>query len=130
MRTIVICASKRLREEVSAFCDALEEACVVVFRPNINSPIGEDRQFGSDHVTRMVFKGLTLEHFEMIRKADVCFVYNKGGYVGVSVSLEMGFAAALGKPIYALEPSTGDPCRDCLIDGVVPTAQGLVSKLR
>jgi hypothetical protein len=103
---------------------------VVVFRPNIDSPIAENKEFESDHIRRVVFKGLTLEHFNMIRKADVCFVYNQGGYVGVSVLLEIGFASAMGKPIYALEAETGDPCSDCLIDTIVPTAEALLKKLK
>lgn len=130
MKSVVVCASKRFKEEVAEFCAELEEAGVVVFRPNISAPIQETRTFESPHVSRMVFKGLTLEHFDMVRKTDVCFVYNKGGYAGVSVSLEIGFATALGRPIYALEPTTGDPCRDCLIDKVASTASELIRLLR
>jgi hypothetical protein len=130
MKSIVICASKRYKDEVFAFCDELEAAQIVVFRPNIGSPIQEDKAFESPHVARMVFKGLTLEHFDMVRKSDVCFVYNKSGYAGVSVSLEMGFATALGKPLYALENQTGDPCRDSLIDRVVSSASELIGLLQ
>lgn len=130
MKSVVICGSKRFQQEIFLFCEALESAGVSVFRPNIHSPINEDQQFSSAHVTRMVFKGLTLEHFDMIRKTDVCFIYNKGGYVGVSVLLELGFACALGKPVYALEANTGDPCSDCLIDAVVPDAEALIGKLK
>jgi len=129
MKTIVICGSKRFNKEIAEFCDQLEKAGVVVFRPNINEPIFENQEIGSKHATRMIFKGLTLEHFDMIRKSDVCFVYNKDSYTGVSVSLEMGFANALGKPIYALETETGDPCRDCLIDGVISSVPELLKKL-
>ncbi len=78
----------------------------------------------------MIFKGLTLEHFDMIRKSDICFIYNKDNYAGVSVSLEMGFANALGKVIYALEPKTGDPCRDSLIDEVIPSTEVLIKKIK
>jgi len=56
-------------------------------------------------------------------------VYNKDGYVGVSVTLEMAYAAALGKPIFALSPNTGDPCRDTLIDKVVKTPKLLAALL-
>src|ERR1700690_2364223 len=121
MRSVVVCGSKRFNKEISVFCDKLEDEGVVVFRPNINEPIFENQKIHSKHATRIIFKGLTLEHFDMIRKSNVCFIYNKNGYVGVSVSLEIGFANALGKTIYALESSTGDPCRDSLIDEVVPS---------
>ena len=73
--------------------------------------------------------GVTLHHFAQIRKADVCFIYNKEGYIGVSTTLEMGFAAACDKPIYALEEDTTDPPRGVLIDEIIPTAEELLKKL-
>lgn len=129
MRSVCVCGSKRFREEIGGFCDGLEKNGVVVFRPNINEPIYEDQSIGSPHMTKMVFKGLTLEHFDMIRKADVCFVYNKDSYAGTSVTLEMGFANALGKIIYSLEKCTGDPCRDSIVDEVVSSVEDLLKKL-
>ncbi|KKW42911.1 MAG: MazG nucleotide pyrophosphohydrolase [Candidatus Magasanikbacteria bacterium GW2011_GWA2_56_11] len=129
MKSVVVCGSKKYKDEIKEFCRALEEAGVLVYEPNVQSPIPEDSFFHSEHVTRMIFKGLTLEHFDWIRKADVCFVYNKDSYAGVSVTLEMGYAAALGKPIFALSTKTGDPCRDTLIDKVVPDAETLIRLL-
>lgn len=129
MKTVVVCASKKYKEEVRVFCDELNALGVTVFEPNINEPISEDAFINSAHVTRMIFKGLTLEHFDWVRKADVCFVYNKDNYAGVNVSLEMGFACALGKPIYLLSGETGDPCRDALIDRKIETPQELAKIL-
>jgi hypothetical protein len=129
MRSVVICGSKRFRREISQFSEELEQAGVVVYRPNIGSPVSEDELMGSVHITRMVFKGLTLEHFDMIRKADVCFIFNKDSYIGASVTLEIGFAHALGRPIYALEATTGDPCCDSLIDAVICSPRQLTAKL-
>lgn len=129
MRSICICGSKRYKKEIREFAQRLEKAGVVVFRPNIELATLETETIGTPHQTKMVFKGLTLEHFDWIRKADVCFIYNKNHYIGVSVSLEMGFANALGKPIYALEESTGDPCSDSLIDAVTSKPEELIKKL-
>lgn len=128
-KSVVVCASKRYAKEVAAFCDELESLGVTVFRPNISEPIFENEMHVTPHITRMLFKGLTLEHFDMIRKADACYVHNIDGYAGVSVSMEMGYATALGKPLYALNPTTGDPCRDSLIDRVTPTAALLAAQL-
>lgn len=100
-----------------------------MFRPNIDEATSETTDFGSERDTRVFFKGVTLEHFEYIRKADVCFMFNKGGYIGTSVTLELGFAQAMGMPIYSLEKETGDPCTECLMDGVVPTPELLLKKL-
>ena len=77
MRSVCVCGSKKYKDEVREFCDQLRDLGVVVFEPNISEPIAEEAFIESEHVTRTIFKGLTLEHFDWIRKADVCFVYNK-----------------------------------------------------
>lgn len=129
MKSVVVCGSKRYRKEIKKFCDDLTKLGVLVFEPSISQPTPENAFIHSDYVTKKLFKGLTLEHFDWIRKAEVCYVYNKDDYVGISVSLEMGYACALGKPIFALSDKTGDPCRDTLIDKVVTTPKALVGLL-
>ena len=123
MKSVVVCGSKKYNKEIAALCRKLEVAGVMVFEPSIGQPIFEDEKIHSDYVTSKIFKGLTLEHFDWIRKADVCYVYNKGGYVGVSVTMEMAYTSALGKPVFALSAETGDPCRDALIDKVLSPEQ-------
>ncbi|HUS26194.1 MAG TPA: hypothetical protein VMY99_02510 [Nevskiaceae bacterium] len=129
MKSVVVCGSKKYREEIAAFCAELEKLGVLVFEPSIQRPIPEDSFIHSDYVTKVVFKGLTLEHFDWIRKAEVCYVYNKDDYAGISVTMEMAYAAALGKPIFALTPKTGEPLRDTLIDRVVTSPQELAALL-
>ena len=129
MKSVVVCGSKRYAKEIKKFCDDLTKLGVLVFEPSFEEPIPEEALIHSSYVTGKIFKGLTLEHFDWIRKAEVCYVYNKGDYAGISVSLEMGYACALGKPIFALGPKTGDPCRDALIDKVVKTPKELASLL-
>lgn len=130
MKTVAVCTSKKYKQDVHQFCSELKKLGVVVFEPNFEEPVLEDAFFHSNHVTKAVFKGLTLEHFDWIRKADVCFIYNKAGYAGVSVTLEMGYASALGKPIYALKEKTGDPCRDALVDKIASSPKELVALLK
>lgn len=130
MKSVCVCASKRYKDEVNQFCSELRQLGVVVFEPNINEPIPEEAFFHSKRLTKTIFKGLTLEHFDWIRKADVVFIYNKENYVGVSVTLEIGYACALGKPLYALSEKTGDPCRDSLIDQVVALPEKLADLLK
>lgn len=129
MKSVVVCGSKKYKAEIKQFCDELSELGVLVFAPSIQQPTPESSTFGSEYITNKVFKGLTLEHFDWIRKSEVCFVFNKEDYAGTSVSLEMGFATALGKPIFALSPKTGDPCRDALIDKVITTPKELATLL-
>ena len=129
MKSVVVCGSKKYKDEIAAFCAELEKLGVLVFEPSFKEPIPESALIHSDYVTSKIFKGLTLEHFDWIRKSEVCFVYNKEDYAGISVSMEIAYASALGKPIFALTPRTGDPCRDALIDKVVKTPKALSSLL-
>lgn len=129
MRSVVICGSKKYKKEIEKFSSDLEKLGVLVFEPSFKEPIPESALIHSDYVTSKIFKGLTLEHFDWIRKSDVCYIYNIDDYVGVSVTLEMAYAIALGKPIFALSRITGDPCRDCLIDKVAKTPKQLLEYL-
>jgi hypothetical protein len=129
MKSVVVCGSKRYKTEIKKFCGELSKLGVLVFEPSIQQPIFETEQIHSEYVTSKIFKGLTLEHFEWVRKSEVCFVYNKDDYAGVSVTMEMAYAAALGKPVFALSAKTGDPCRDALIDKVITSPKELASLL-
>lgn len=129
MKSVVVCGSKRYKAEIKKFCEELTGLGVLVFEPSIQQPIFETEQIHSEYVTAKLFKGLTLEHFDWVRKSEVCFVYNKDDYAGISVSMEMAYAAALGKPVFALSAKTGDPCRDALIDKVITSPKELASLL-
>lgn len=129
MKSVVVCGSKKYKDEIAAFCQELEKLGVLVFEPSFKEPIPESALIHSEYVTGKIFKGLTLEHFDWIRKSEVCYVYNTEDYVGISVTLEMAYASALGKPIFALSSKTGDPCRDALIDKVVKSAKALSALL-
>src|SRR3990172_1568789 len=41
------------------------------------------------------------EHLKNIKKSDAVYIYNRGSYLGPAVTVEIGYALALGKPIYA-----------------------------
>lgn len=40
-------------------------------------------------------------HLDNIKKSDAVYIFNKGSYLGPAVTVEIGFALALGKPIFA-----------------------------
>ena len=88
MKSVVVCGSKKFKDAILKFCAELENLGITVFRPNINNPQSEDKKFESAHIARMVFKGLTLEHFDYIKKAEVCFIFNKSTLRIKSVSAE------------------------------------------
>jgi hypothetical protein len=129
MKSVVVCGSKRYKAEIAEFCATLEKLGVLVFEPDFRPGIDEKDNFSNELVRQKIFKGLTLEHFDWVRKAEVCFVYNQNDYAGVSVAMEMAYACALGKPVFALSAKTGDPCRDALIDKVITTPKKLASLL-
>lgn len=129
MKSVVICGSKRYKDEIAKFAAELEKLGVLVFEPSFKEAMPESAVIHSEYVTSKIFKGLTLEHFDWIRKAEVCYVYNKDDYAGTSVTMEMAYACALGKPIFGLSALTGDPCRDALIDRVVKSPKALAALL-
>lgn len=128
MKSVVICGSRRYKTEVRKFAKDLKDRGVAVFEPimNENTKISEL----DEDLKRYAFLGLTWHHIEFIRKADVVFIYNKDGYMGNSTTLELGAAAALGKPIYALEEDKTEGCRNVLIDEIVSTPEKLVKYLK
>lgn len=129
MRSVVICGSKKYRDQIHQFALELEELGVLVFEPNFKEPLPEYYKAETENITQIIFKGLTLEHFDFVRKADICFVYNHENYAGTSVTMEMAYAHALSKPIFALNSTTNEPCRDSLIDKVAKTPEELVKLL-
>ena len=45
-----------------------------------------------------------MQHLERMDRAELIFVLNKGGYLGNSVVMELGYAYARRKPVYVLAP--------------------------
>jgi nucleoside 2-deoxyribosyltransferase len=43
-------------------------------------------------------------HLSNIRRSDAVYIFNQGSYLGPAVTVEIGFALALGKPIFAKAP--------------------------
>jgi len=129
MRSVVICGSRRFEKEIREFATELKKAGVVVFEPILFDSKKDTSKDVSEMTKYLRRCGVTLHHFTQIRKADVCYVLNKGNYIGPSTTAEIGFAAALNKPIYAREKDTQDPPRGILIDEIIPTAKELLKKL-
>lgn len=128
MKSVCICGSRRFKKEIREFEEKLENKGVLVFSPILNTNRNIDKL--SPDLKRYAFLGLTLHHFEYIRKADCVFIYNKDGYMGNSVTMELGVAEALGKPIFALEEDKDEPCRNVLIDKIFKTPTQLIKYLK
>lgn len=140
MKSVVICGSQRYKDEIKGFAEHLRELGVpIVFEPNFDrqrkkmAVAKESVRLRSksyrDRVPAMVH-----EHFDRIRKAEVCYVYNKNGYLGVNTTLELGFAHGKNMVIYALEPEKplehgGEICRDILFTEIIDSPKELVKRL-
>lgn len=63
-------------------------------------------------------KTAILLHLDRLNGADLILIYNKNGYLGMSVVMELGYAYALRKPIYAIAPIS-DPFLAGLVTAVI-----------
>jgi len=129
MKSVVLCGSSKFRPKIRKFATELRKLGVVVFEPHLHESNEQEwGGLGSDY-QNFIALGLTYDHFQKIRTADVVFIYNEGGYMGNSCTLELGFAIALAKPVYALSPDSSELCRDVLIKETIKTPQELVKRL-
>jgi len=129
MKSVVLCSSRRFRNEAYIFLDELEKLGVTVFRPPLKVWTDEEWQKLSKEERQKAITELTISHFEKIDKADAVFLYNKNGYSGVSVTLELGYAFAKNKKIYTLEPDE-EYARGAIYAGFAKTPKELVELLK
>jgi len=130
MKSVTICSSNRFADEAEKFAKKLEKLGVNVLIPHFYTKNygGVDNVEG--HNKKFIAMGLTHDHFYKIRKSDVVFMFNKEGYSGNSTTLELGYAVALGKPIYALSNKDIETCRDILFQGYAKTPEELIKFLK
>ncbi len=151
MKSVVFCSSQRFKKELGDFVNRLKElareknAHIVIFDPEF-----EDRPHAflnqhekdrlNDSLYRATIAGKVYDHlFRKVRVADVCFIFNKDGYLGANTSGELFAAAALDKTIYALDDKTlmghyphdlyEEPSPRKLIHEVVGTPEDLLKRL-
>lgn len=140
MKSVVICGSQRYREEIRNFANKLRSLGIpIVFEPNFERQ--RKKMLVKKESERLRVKSyrdrvpaLVHEHFDRIRKADVCYIYNKNGYLGINTTLELGFAHGKNMIIYALEPEKtieagGEVCRDILFTEIIDKPEELVKRL-
>lgn len=118
---------------------------LVIFDPEFEGrPPHFENQHEKDRLKddsyRATIAGRVYDHlFRKVRVADVCFVFNKDGYLGANTNGELFAAAALGKTIYALHPKTlmghyprdlyEEPSSRKLIHEIVETPEELLKRL-
>lgn len=130
MKSVTICSSNRFAKEAIDFSKKLEKLGFVVFVPHYYTYNYGDMDKVEGHNKQFIAMGLTHDHFNKIRKGDVTFIYNKDGYSGNSVTLELGYATALGKIIYAFSDKDIETCRNILFSGYANTPMKLAKLLK
>lgn len=130
MKSVVICGSSRFASEMRDFAQKLKNSGVLVYEPHLYRASGGVWSEIKDFDKKFVALGLTHDHFYKIRKADVVYIFNKDGYAGVSTNIEIGYAVALDKPIYAQEEVDEEMCRQVLFSGIVKTPEDLIVYLK
>jgi hypothetical protein len=130
MKSVVICGSSRFAPEMREFAQKLKDLGVVVYEPHLYRASGGVWNEIKDFDKKFVALGLTHDHFYKIRKADVVYIFNKDGYAGVSTNIEIGYAVALNKPIYAQEKTDEEMCRQVLFSGIIKNPEDLIAYLK
>lgn len=106
-KKIVFCGSFKFHQEMEKVAESLrkKELKVIVPQPSHirygHKP--EELKSGKfDKATLSHWEGEgAFEHLENIKKANLVYIFNKSSYIGPAVMVEIGFALALGKPIFA-----------------------------
>jgi predicted nuclease with RNAse H fold len=130
MKSVVICGSNRFAPEMREFAKKLKALGVMVYEAHLYRASGGVWEEIKEFDKKFVALGLTHDHFYKMRMADVIYVYNKEGYAGVSVNMEIGYAAALNKPIFVFEEKDEELCRKVLFSRVAKTPAELVEYLK
>ncbi|OGY97259.1 MAG: hypothetical protein A2128_02365 [Candidatus Liptonbacteria bacterium GWC1_60_9] len=118
MKSVVFCSSQRFKKELADFIVELRAHAgkrglhLVIFDPEFEDRpddlhLASEKDRLADPQYRNSVAGRVYDHlFRKVRVADVCFIFNKDGYLGANTNGELFAAAALGKTIYALHEKT------------------------
>jgi len=125
---IVICRSNRHSEPALRCANVLKECGLDVHCPERVAGSEAWKEM-SEVGRRLIIQKLVDDHFRAIDESDVVLVFNKGGYIGASVNIEIGYAVAKEKRVYTIE-ADDDPLRSILFEGIAETPEKLVDSLR
>ncbi|HEY0698046.1 MAG TPA: nucleoside 2-deoxyribosyltransferase [Micromonospora sp.] len=113
IKSVTICSSSKFYDTAQRAEETLLSLGLTVYTPRYD--YNEQRvQVGESDKKR-----LTHEFLAKIDKSDAVFVIANGGYAGVSVCIEVGYAAGQGKKVFFSELPTEFALR-ALVDAVVP----------
>ena len=104
MKCVVSGSFRKFYSEIVDFVDELEKCGVEVLSPEKSRPLNPGGEFivlESDATDDVEI--IEKDHLNAISECDFLYLYNPGGYTGKSAVMELGWALAMGKPIYSLE---------------------------
>lgn len=151
MKSVVFCSSQRFKNDLARFITDLRKLAhekgvhLTVLEPEFEdrpenfNQLHEKERLKDDNY-RVTVAGLVYDHlFRKVRVADVCFVFNKDGYLGANTTGELFAAAMAGKICYALDDRTlmgnyphdlhEEPSSRKLIHEIVSTPGELLKRL-
>lgn len=98
MQSVCICGSFRFYEEMVQLSNTLQARGGHCEWP-LPGPQRAPQTMTADEARDAI-----MQHLERMDRAACVFVFNKGGYLGDSVVMEIGHAYAQRKPVSALAP--------------------------
>lgn len=149
-RSVIFCSSQSNAESLQQFIDRLRTITpphiyLNVFDPNFDEDLtGHLNQLPeSERLQNPVYKATVVakvhNHNRKIRKADVCFIFNPGGYIGNNTHAELVAAAEHDKLVFALEKPIlmglkpdrlhEEPSATAYIDDFICTPEDLLKRL-
>lgn len=97
-----------------------------ILSPTTIDWINPDEEFlRAGHESEKSVKDIEEGHLEAVRNSDFTVLVAPDGYVGLSGSLEVGFAHALGIPVIATQP-VNDPTIAAMVDGILGETTGTI----
>jgi nucleoside 2-deoxyribosyltransferase len=112
MKSVCICGSFRFYDEMVVLRNALQAQGIPCEWPT-PGPRRAPQAMTPDEAKEAI-----LQHLARMDRADCIFMFNKDGYAGNSVIMEIGYAYAQRKPVYVLAPIP-DPFLMPLVTAVV-----------
>lgn len=116
MKKIAVCGSSKNHEKIKNLVKALENKGFYIFL------FPDARHLFTPDLTQMIkylmATGLTLDHFEKIKKSDIVLFANYDGYIGNSATMELGVAVASSKIIVALNHDE-ELARECMFNTII-----------
>lgn len=152
VKKIVFCSSQRFRPELISFIKKVKELIkennlsFLILEPDFDElpteflNLPEKERLKNNEYRKKLIWDASNHLFKRVKIADIVFIFNKDGYVGVNTSGELFAAAVLGKKIYALEEKIlmgrypddlyEEPFVSFLISAVTSTPEEFIERIK